>query len=343
MAQKKRPDAGLTQLKKELTEGKLGTLYLFHGEEDYLRDYYLETVRKKLLPPGMETFNLHVFQGKDLDLQTLSDCVDAFPMMNDRTVLVVYDYDLFKNEERRSRLEDLFQDLPDYVCLIFVYDLLPFKANGNTRLGKLIKKVGVTVEFQPQQQSDLNAWIRRHFKALGKEIDNSTAEYLTFLCGGLMTGLGGEIEKIGSYAPGEKITKADIDAVATPVLDARVFAMSDAIGAGRFDQAMAVLSDLYQMNEAPIKILAVLGTQLRQMWSARLALEQKKGQDYLSGLWKLRTSWQARKLLDAARRFDLSWCRNAVALAAETDLAMKSSGADGEELLVDLLLKLACC
>lgn len=268
-------------------------MYLFHGEEDYLRDYYLETVRKKLLPPGTETFNLHVFQGKDLDLQTLSDCVDALPMLNDRTVLVVYDYDLFKNEERRSRLEGLFQDLPDYVCLIFVYDLLPFKANGNTRLGKLIKKVGVTVEFQPQQQSDLNAWIRRHFKALGKEIDNSTAEYLTFLCGGLMTGLGGEIEKIGSYAPGEKITKADIDAVATPVLDARVFAMSDAIGAGRFDQAMAVLSDLYQMNEAPIKILAVLGTQLRQMWSARLALGQKKGQGYLSGLWKLRTSWQA--------------------------------------------------
>ena len=39
-------------------------------------------------------------------------------------------------------MEGLFQDLPDYVCLIFVYDLLPFKANGNTRLGKLIKKWG---------------------------------------------------------------------------------------------------------------------------------------------------------------------------------------------------------
>lgn len=342
MAQKKGTNAGLTQLKQALSEGNLGTLYLFHGEEDYLRDYYVEAVRKKLLPAGTETFNLHVFQGKDLELQTLSDCIDAFPMMNDRTLLLVYDYDLFKNEERRSRLESLFQDLPDYVCLIFIYDLLPFKANGNTRLGKLIKKVGVTVEFQPQQQSDLNAWIRRHFKALGKEIDNSTAEYLTFLCGGLMTGLQGEIEKIGSYAPGVKITKADIDAVATPVLDAKVFEMSNAIAAGNFDQAMAVLSDLYQMNEAPIKILAVLGNQLRQMWSARLALEQRKGQDYLAGLWKMRTSWQARRLLDSARRFDLNWCRRAVTLAAETDLAMKSSGADGEELLVDLLLRLAC-
>lgn len=342
MAQKKRPDAGLIQLKRELKEGELGSFYLFYGEEDYLRDYYLEAIRKKLLPAGTETFNLHVFQGKELEIQTLEDCVDALPMMNERTVIQVYDYDLFRNEERRSRLETLLQDLPEYVCLIVIYDLIPYQSGANTQLGKLIKKIGVTVEFQSQQQSDLNAWIRRHFKALGKEIDNSMAEYLTFLCGGLMTGLDGEIEKIGSYASGEKITKSDIDAVATPVLDAKVFEMSNAIGARNFDQAMVVLSDLYQMNEAPIKILAVLGTQLRQMWSARLALEQKKGQDYLTELWKLRSSWQARKLLDSARRFDLHWCRNAVAMAMETDLEMKSGGQENEILLVDLLLKLAC-
>ena len=68
MAQKKRPDAGFAQLKKDLAAGELGTLYLFHGEEDYLRDYYLREVRRKLLPAGTEVFNLHTFQGKDLDL-----------------------------------------------------------------------------------------------------------------------------------------------------------------------------------------------------------------------------------------------------------------------------------
>lgn len=342
MAQKKRSDAGLAQLKKDLAAGTVGNLYLFYGEEDYLRDYYLSALRKKLLPSGAETFNFHVFQGKELEFQALADGIDAFPMMCERTLIVVYDYDLFKNEERREKFEALFRDLPDYVCLVFVYDLFPFKANGNTRLGKQIKKIGVTVEFQPQQQSDLNAWIRRHFKALDKEIDNSTAEYLTFLCGGLMTGLEGEIKKIGSYAKGGKITQKDIDAVAIPVLDAGVFAMSNAIGKGDFDRAMSVLNDLYRMNEAPIKILAVLGTQLRQMWSARLALEQKKGQDYLMQLWNLRSGWQARRLMDSARHFQLRWCRNAVALVAETDLEMKSSGMDGEKLLVDLLLKLAC-
>ena len=256
----------------------------------------------------------------------------------------VTDFDLFKaGEKDREEYIRLLGDLPDYVCLVFVYDLIPYKGDARTKLAGAIRQNGVVVNFARQDQGDLVDWVRRRFRALGKDIDSRLALDLIFLCGDLMTNLIGEIEKVGAYAKGQRITRGDIDAVATPVLDARVFAMSDAIGAGRFDQAMAVLSDLYQMNEAPIKILAVLGTQLRQMWSARLALGQKKGQDYLSGLWKLRTSWQARKLLDAARRFDLGWCRNAVALAAEADLAMKSSGADGEELLVDLLLKLACC
>ena len=55
MAQKKRQDAGLAKLKKELSENNLGNLYLFYGEEDYLRDYYIQQVQKKLLTEGMET------------------------------------------------------------------------------------------------------------------------------------------------------------------------------------------------------------------------------------------------------------------------------------------------
>lgn len=335
------PDAGLTQLKKDLSGGTIGNCYIFYGEEDYLRDYYLETIRKKLIPQGMESFNFHTFQGKELDPHDLADAVDAFPMMCERTLILVYDYDLYKSESRRNALEPMFADLPDYVCLIFVYDLMEYKSGGNTRLGKLVKKTATVVNFQPQSQSDLNAWVRRRFKSYGKDIDNSMAEYLTFLCGGLMTGLQSEIDKVANYTSGSAITRSDIDAVADPVLDARVFQMTDAISARDFKRAAEILSDLYLMNTEPIMILAVLGRQLRQIWSARLVLENRLGQSDLAALWEMKSSWQARKLMDAARCFDLRWCRQAVTLCAETDLMMKSSGLDSEELLTELLLKLA--
>ena len=95
------------------------------------------------------------------------------------------------------------------------------------------------------------------------------------------------------------------------------------------------------MQEAPIKLLAVLGKQLRQLYTARLALEQKKGSRYLMELWGMRSSYPAERLMQSARRFSLPWCRRAVIRCGETDLAMKSTGADGEELLIGLLMELA--
>ena len=85
----------------------------------------------------------------------------------------------------------------------------------------------------------------------------------------------------------------------------------------------------------------MLGRQLRQLYTARLALEQRKGTKYLMDLWALRSSYPAERLMRSAKRFSLPWCRRAVIRCGETDLAMKSTGADGEELLIALLMELA--
>ena len=49
----------------------------------------------------------------------------------------------------------------------------------------------------------------------------------------------------------------------------------------------------------------------------------------------------AEKLMGSARRFSLAWCRKAVVRCGQVDLAMKSSGQDGKELLTQLLLELS--
>ena len=38
MAEKKTPNKGYQQLKSELTEENIGQVYIFHGEESYLRE-----------------------------------------------------------------------------------------------------------------------------------------------------------------------------------------------------------------------------------------------------------------------------------------------------------------
>ena len=340
MPPKAKPNnAAYQKLKQDIKEGTIGTLYVFHGEETYLRDHYLKQMKEKLLPAGMEEFNLHTLNGKDFDVKTLAQMVDCLPMMSARTMIVVSDWDIYKGD--RDALAEVLSDLPDYLCLVFVYDLIAYKADARTRLAAVVKEKGSVVAFDRQSQGDLVSWIARRFRALDRDISSEDARYLIFLCGDLMTTLASEIGKIGAYARHHRVTRQDIDAVATPQLDAVVFQMTDAIAAGNFDKAAEVLGDLFHMQEKPVALLAALGRQLRQLYTARLALEEKKGVPYLMELWGMKSSYPAERLMGAARRFSLAWCRWAVIRCGQTDLAMKSGGGDGEDLLTALLMELA--
>ena len=342
MAPKTKPDnAGYQKLKKDLADGTPGQLYILHGEETYLRDYYLGKLREMLLEGGMGAFNLHEIGAKEITPQRLEEAVDCLPMMGARTLVMVTDYDLFKaGEKDREEYIRIFSQLPDYCCVVFLYDLIDYKGDARTKLASALKQHGTVVNFVRQDQGDLVDWVRRRFRALGKDIDSRLALDLIFLCGDLMTNLIGEIEKIGAYSRQKHITKADIEVVATPQLDAVVFRMTDAIGEGNFDKAMSVLGELYQMQEPPIKIMWSLGKQMRQIYSARLAMEQGRGASYVASLWGLKP-YPADKLMGSARRFSLKWCRRAVVKCGQTDLAMKSTGQDGQELLTSLLLELS--
>ena len=151
MPPKAKPDtAAYQKLKKDIKEGTIGTLYVFHGEEAYLRDFYLGQLKKKLLPAGMEEFNLHTLSGKEFDVKTLAQLVDCLPMMSERTLIVVNDYDIYKGD--KDALAAVLRELPDYVCLVFVYDLIEYKADARTKLAALLKEKGSVVPFNRQGQ-----------------------------------------------------------------------------------------------------------------------------------------------------------------------------------------------
>lgn len=341
MPKAKSDHSSLNAFKADLKAKTPRGLYILYGEEVYLRDYYLGKLRELLLPPGTETFNLKSLEGKDCDVQEVIRAADCLPMMAERTLVLIRDFDIFKLAEAdRQTLTDYFADLPDYLCLVFVYDLIPYKPDARTKLMTMIKERGLAVEFPRQEQGDLTDWIVRRFKATGHDIDSEQCRYLIFLCGDLMQDLTLEIGKISAYAKNRRVTRQDIDAVATPQLDAVVFQLNDAISAKNYERALAILSDLLHMQQQPSMLLAVLGRHLRQLYAARAALEEGRSADDLAALWKIHP-YPAGKLMTAAHRVSLSWCQQALAAAARADRDMKSTGNSDIDILTDLVLELA--
>mgnify|MGYP002603435747 CR=1 FL=1 len=335
--------AALQRLKAALKTGDVGNFYVFFGEEAFLKEHYWRMLEKKLLDGPAAEFNFHRFNAETLSPQALSEAVDAMPMMAERTLIRVDDVDFFKQAEgAREQYRTIFADLPEYCCIVFVYDTVAYKQNKTVKkLCKAMDAHVTPIEFKAQDTSDLTAWIARRFRALGKQIDRQTAEYLIFLCGGLMTGLSQEIAKIGAYAKGEVITQRDIDAVADPVLSAEIFKMTDAVSQSDYNKAAAILGDLLKMQEEPIVILAALGSQLRRLYTARMAIDSGKDKYWLMELWEMRSDYPAKLLLQSAKRVSAQWCGDAVKMCQVADLRMKSQrGVDPAEELKLLLARL---
>lgn len=340
-------DLALEQLKQHLKTEDFAPLYLLYGEETYLRDFYLQELKKKILPSGTETFNLHEFEGKETDVYAFEEALDSLPMMAERSLVLVTDWDIYKlGETPRKKLLALLEDIPEYCTVIFYYATLQFKTDGRAKLTTVLEKTGCLVEFPFQSEEKLIKWIEnQRFPAMDKHISTELARELIFYCGESMTNLVGEIEKIGAYASGTDITKEDIHAVATPHINAIVFAMTDALGAKDFDLAMKILAELFQMDgkgkgEKELGILGAISRQMRLIYQAKLAQEQGKGEQYVASLLGVQ-SFVARRTMTIARRCSLDWCRRSVILCGETDHAMKSTRQSGEALLTQLVLDLA--
>ncbi|MDE6933566.1 MAG: DNA polymerase III subunit delta, partial [Oscillospiraceae bacterium] len=227
--------------------------------------------------------------------------------------------------------------------LVIVYDQIEYKPNKTyKKLYAALDKHVQAVKFEEQSQNEILKWVSKRFKAAGHTIDAPTAEHLLFTCGSLMNGLIPEIGKIAAYAKGERVTKADIDAVAAPVLEAQVFEMTGAVSKGSFDRAAEVLGTLLKLQEEPIMLLALIGKELRKLHTARIALDTGRDKFWLMERWNMRSDYPARLLLDNAKKVSREWCANGVKRCYEVDLRMKSvNGVDGAAELKFLLMELA--
>ena len=335
---------GYEALRAAIKAGVPANLYIFYGEERYLLQTMAQQLKDLLIPESFEEFNYHRLTGKGLTVQELAETAEAMPMMAEHTLITVTDLDIFKLDEgQRTALIQLLSDFPSYCTLVFLYEQVTYKRDGKMKkLCAALNESVQEVEFVQQERSDLLKWLKRRFAATGHDIDQTAADHLLFTCGSLMRGLIPEIEKIAAYAKGERITVADIDAVAEPVLDARIFDMTNAVTARDYDRAAAILSELLRMQTEPIVILAALGKELRRLYTARLALDGGKDRIWLKELWSMSSDYPARLLLQAARNVDHAWCRQAVKRSQTLDRRMKSErNMDSEGELKLFLMELA--
>ena len=343
MAVKKQETNGFSALKQALRTGELQKLYIFSGEESYLRAHYLDACRKSILGDGaFAEFNLFEFDGKAMTPDQLRDAVESYPAMAERKLVIVHDFDLYKMPSAFSDfMPGLLADLPEYVCLIFDYDVIELKQDKRLKIHSVLSKNGNFVCFEHLDERQLVDWIRRRCCALDRSIDDETARYLIFLCGSSMTNLITEIEKAAAFSTVGEIKRYHIDAVCTRVLDAVVFDLSDAITDRRFDRAIGLVNDLLAQKNPETVVFSTVARHIQRLYAAKLNEQARGGEKELLTLLGSASPYYAKRIRAAAGRLSESWLRKAVLLCDETDAALKSSAADKQKIMELALLEMA--
>lgn len=230
-------------------------VYLFYGEEDYLKKQYRDKL-STALNPDQDTMNFSHFEGKGIDVKEVISFGETMPFFADRRIILLENTGFFKGQ--CPELAEYMSSLPEYLCMVFVEE----EVDKRSKMYKAVKQVGRVVEFAVQDERTLMRWVLGILKREGRQITQRDMELFLSRTGTDMSNIEKELEKLICFTMGRGvITTQDIEAVCTTRVTNRIFAMVQAVADQNQKKALELYYDLLALKEPPMRILFLLARQ----------------------------------------------------------------------------------
>lgn len=215
------------QIVGDINEGKIKPVYFLMGEEPYYIDKISEYIESKVLTEDEKGFNQTIVYGRDTSVDEIVAQAKRFPMMAERTVLIV------KEAQELSRT---IENLVSYVenplestvlVLCYKYKTL----DKRKKLVKAVSKKGVLLESKKLYDNQVGDWIFGVLKGKKYQIEPKAVHMLVEFLGTNLSKISNELDKLMSILPKETlITPKHIEDNIGISKDYNVFELRKAIG-----------------------------------------------------------------------------------------------------------------
>ena len=328
----KKSNDALINLKKQLKEGNLSPLYVFYGEEDFLRDMYVKRVTDCVPDGGFPEFNHIKLEGKDVPYSEYDDAWESFPMMTDKKLIHIKNSDIFSmkraekgetsvsSEDKKEFWTEKLKRISDDTVVIFD----EMNVDKRSALYKAAAKAGTVVEFEFLSEADMVTWVVKQCLNAKKKMSKENAYYLITLCDPGLNNVNNELNKLLDYCD-EEIYRSDIEKVVSKSMQVIVFELTDAIMAGNTARAMATLSDLKTVRENPFTLLYLMLSNFEKLLHTKLMQGASQG-EVASAVGV--APFIARKYIESAAGFSQEALKWMVRRVAEIDLEIKEGKVD---------------
>ena len=273
------------QLEQELKQGKLRSIYLLYGKEEYLLETSVKKIKKLF---GNMLLGINYIQIDDTNVDKLISEIQTPSFGYEKKLIIVKNSGtLFKKpkggaksnktsntitDKISSYIEENINIINEATILVFIEQEI-----DTNNLVKVIEKYGVVCNFEKLKPVQLAQRLKEIFKAYKVKIDDKTLQILIETCGTSMQVLINEIRKLIEYA-GENgtITKEAIELLSIKEIDSVKYDLTDNLGKKNITQALETLHELIYNKEPIQKILVTLYGHFKKIYLTKLAIEYNR-------------------------------------------------------------------
>jgi len=327
---------------KSVKDGRFQNVYLFTGPEELNKREALATLRRLVLPAGLEQLNDATME--NCSAQAIIDCAETLPVMCERRIVVVRDWGPLtsgkvKNEENDvARMLEWLKDAPDSCILVFY---MTVELDGRKKLSAALKKMPGYVEFNHLSGAILAKWCNQQLKPHGKKFQSDALNEMTMMVGQDLTRISGEIKKLIAYTQDHpEITIADVRAVVSPSPEYSVFMILDNLLEGKLAEATQVVNSVLQTEPSVVRLISMFANQLRIDAHMKYAIEA--GNNLAEVLKVLGVSeYRARHIQRQIRSISAADLEMRYQCCVDADFDIKSGRLKDRAALDALMLKIA--
>ena len=328
----------LNDFKALIKSGEIVGSYVFSGEEDYLKRYYLDELRKRAVSDEtFATFNHAVYDGEDMDFASVRDDILSPPMFEPYKLIEWRYPDLGGMKE--SELDEL-EKLIDLVANTDYAVLALLVSEGDVDLGtpkkpsKFVKRFGEKLRilnFDKCNDAQLLSWLKRHFDAEGIEVTKDVLEALIFRAGHSMTVLNNEVIKLSMLAKSRgqsSISTDDVRICASSTPECDTFALSNAIIERDKKGAFLALEEMKLRRLDPIMILGMMARTYTELVTVSLMLADGTGIQDIETATRI-NPYKLKHYVRAAKKFPPEKANAILNELARVDTGAKYGGVTG--------------
>jgi len=307
---------------EQIKENKMTHIYLLFGTEEYLKEQTEKQIKNKVYNGDFPEFNCLILK-EDINLEEVENFFETYPMMSDTKYVFVSDSNIFSSSKEAASSETTefwkkrLADIPDYLYIVFS------EKNIDKRgaLYKLVKKNHTACEFTHLDRGDLTTWIERLFLKNGHKIAKENALYIAEICGGDLTNINNECDKLINYSA-ETITRSDINNVMSKPIEVRVFDITDGMIEGNTNKVLETLGELHTMNTSAFQLLYLLNGTFEKMLQVLLLLNDGHTVADIADTTKI-NRYFIKKYINGAKQFGEEFLCDMIISAAKIDLGIK--------------------